>query len=120
MECNQQEAAMKTYVLMSKLTMHGPSVVEVASRMKAGPRSRQTWLDQVAKQCPDVTFIAHYALLGGWDFMDIYEAPDPETAAKVSMICGATSAFQTESWSAIPEVRLRQLAEEVHSEFEEE
>jgi len=104
---------MKTYVLMSKLTMQGPSVVEVASAMKAGPRSRQAWLEQVARQCPDVKFVAHFALLGGWDFMDIYEAPDSETAAKVSMICGATSAFQTESWTAIPETRLRQLADEV-------
>ena len=109
---------MKTYILMSKLTMQGPSVVEVASTMKRGPRSRQTWLDLVTKQCPEVKFVAHYALLGGWDFMDIYEAPDSETAAKVSMICGATAAFQTESWTAIPEVRLQQLADEIDAERE--
>jgi len=110
---------MKTYVLMSKLRVLGPTVVEVASSLKAGPRSRQVWLDQVARKCPEVKFIAHYALLGGWDFMDIYEALDSETAAKVSMICGATSAFQTESWTAIPETRLRQLADEIQSGSEE-
>ena len=104
---------------MSKLTMQGPSVVEVASRMKRGPRSRQTWLDMVTKQCPEVKFVAHYALLGGWDSMDIYQAPDSETAAKVSMICGSTSAFQTESWTAIPEVRLQQMADEIDAERED-
>ena len=51
--------------------------------------------------------------------MDIYEAPDEETAAKVSMIVSGTAAFQVESWSAIPEERLQALADEVHTDVEE-
>ena len=107
---------MRTYVLMSRMAIQGPSMIEVASNMKSGPKRRRAWRTQVARQCPEVRFLASYALLGGWDFMDIYEAPDEETAAKVSMIVSGTAAFQVESWSAIPEDRLQELADEVNSD----
>jgi uncharacterized protein with GYD domain len=101
---------MKTFVLMSKKTPQGPSIVEVAQGMAASPQARQAWINRVHEQCPDVKFVAHYALLGGWDFMDIYQAPDEETAAMVSMICTDSSAYQVESWLAIPDERIRALA----------
>lgn len=109
---------MKTFILMSKKTPLGPSVVEVVRKMKASPQARQTWIDRVHEQCPEVKFIAHYALLGGWDFMDIYEAPDEETAAMVSMICSDSSAYQVESWMAIPDDRIRALARRLREERE--
>ena len=58
-------------------------------------------------------FVAHYGLLGPFDFLDIYEAPDEETAAKVSMISLANGAFQAESWMAIPYKKLVKLAQEI-------
>jgi uncharacterized protein with GYD domain len=51
--------------------------------------------------CPHVKFIAHYALLGQYDFMDIYEAPDDETAHKVSLISRSEGALVAESWPAL-------------------
>ncbi|MFQ5454197.1 MAG: GYD domain-containing protein, partial [Candidatus Zixiibacteriota bacterium] len=65
------------------------------------------------EKCPQVKFIAHYGLLGPFDFCDIYEAPDPETAAKVSMISLANGALQAESWIAIPYNRIVELAGEI-------
>ena len=109
---------MKTYVLMSKLTPQGPSIVEVVSRVKSGPKTRRAWIEEVRKQCPEVKFLASYALLGSWDFMDIYEAPDSETAAKVSMICSSMGSFAVESWTAISEQRMEKLAEEVQKKME--
>jgi uncharacterized protein with GYD domain len=88
-------------------------MVEVVSNVRAGPKSRRQWLDIVAKRCPEVTFLTHYALFGNWDFMDIYEAPDEETAAKVSMICSSNTDFMVESWTAIPEERLEAIAAEL-------
>ena len=57
--------------------------------------------------------MAHYALLGPYDYLDIYEAPDEEIAAKVSLISLQTGAFQAESWVAIPYKRFVELAEEI-------
>ncbi len=98
---------MPTYVLMTKLAP------EVARQMRARAELGRDWLDQVKKKCPEVNFLAHYALLGPYDFLDIYEAPDEETAAKVSMISMANGALQAESWTAIPYRRFVELTREI-------
>jgi len=73
----------------------------------------RTWLSQVKKKCPKVKFVAHYALLGQFDFLDIYEAPDEETAAKVSLISQINGAFQAESMPAIPYKRFLEIVKEI-------
>ena len=98
---------MATYILMTKLTP------VVSAKMKEREELGAAWLEEVHRKCPDVKFIAHYGLLGGFDFMDIYEAPDEETAAKVSMISRANGAALAESWTAIPYKRVVQLAKEI-------
>ncbi|MCB0261118.1 MAG: GYD domain-containing protein, partial [Calditrichaeota bacterium] len=55
----------------------------------------------------------HYAILGSYDFLDIFEAPDAEIAAKVSMISQNYGAFQAESWTAIPYKRFVELSEQI-------
>ena len=71
----------------------------------------RAWLMKVKTACPEVSWIGHYAILGPYDFMDIYEAPDEEVAAKVSMISLANGALQAESWVALPYKRILELAE---------
>ena len=67
-------ANMQTYILFTKLSPE----IKVKDRARTG----RAWLEHVKKKCPEVNFIAHYALLGEHDFMDVYEAPNEETAAK--------------------------------------
>jgi uncharacterized protein with GYD domain len=98
---------MKTFVLMTKLAP------EVAKQMKDRAKIGRQWLDEVKEKCPEVKFLAHYALLGSYDFMDIYEAPDEEVAAKVSMISMTHGAFESQSWTAIPYKRFVKLTEEI-------
>ncbi|RKX23852.1 MAG: GYD family protein [Candidatus Zixiibacteriota bacterium] len=98
---------MKTFVLMTKLSS------DVAAKMKDRDQIGAAWLDDVHKKCPEVKFLAHYGLLGSYDFMDIYEAPDEETAAKISMISRANGAVLAESWTAIPYKRIVELAKEI-------
>ena len=104
---------MKTFVVMSKMCPQGPSLVEVAAGVKDGTDAGRHWVQQVRKLCPEVKFISHYALLGPYDFMDIYEAPDEDIAAKVSLICAADRTFQVESWTAIPDNKLAKMATEI-------
>ena len=70
-------------------------------------------VNKVTEKCPEVNFIVHYALLGPYDFLDIYEAPNEEVAAKVSLISLESGASQAESWVAIPYKRFIELAKEV-------
>jgi len=104
---------MKTFVMMTKVARHDANLVEVGAKLQDRARNALAWLDEIKAQCPEVRFIAHYALLGHWDFMDIYEAPDEETAVKVSIISRSYGAHQIESWPAIPFDRIVKLTDEM-------
>jgi uncharacterized protein with GYD domain len=98
---------MPHFVLMTKLapeTMH-----DVRGRKAMG----KEWLQKVKNICPQVKWIAHYAILGPYDFMDIYEAPDVETAHRVSLISRSEGAVSAESWQALPYEEHLRLLEEV-------
>lgn len=86
---------MAVYVLMTRLTP------EISGDLRRREAIGKEWKKKVDRLCPDVKWIAHYALLGPYDFMDIYEAESNETAAKVSMITRASGALSAESWPAI-------------------
>jgi uncharacterized protein with GYD domain len=76
----KERVIMSTYILLTKLS----------SGMMSDAKTRETlgreWMKTVKEKCPNVKWLEHYALLGSYDFMDIYEADDEEEAAKVSMI----------------------------------
>ncbi len=98
---------MPIFVLMTRLS---PEAVHSAGARRAMGKE---WLKKVAKSCPKVKFLAHYAILGPYDFMDLYEAPDVETAHRVSLISRAEGAVSAESWQALPYDRFLKLLEEV-------
>lgn len=98
---------MPTFVLMTKLSPS--SIGDSVSRESIG----RDWFDTVKEKCPEVKWIDHYALLGAYDFMDIYEAPNVEVAAKVSMITMAKGAVKAESMSAIPYKKYVSIIKEI-------
>ncbi len=98
---------MKTFILMTKLTP------EIAQHLKERAKIGRAWLDQVKEKCPEIKFLAHYAIFGQYDFIDIYEAPDEESAAKVSMISLENGALEAKSIVAIPYKRFLELIEEM-------
>lgn len=98
---------MKTFILLTKLSP------ELSKQVKNRAKLGRQWLEHVREKCPEVKFISHYALLGQYDFIDIYEAPDEETAAKVSMISLSNGAFSAESLPAIPYKQFLELTEEI-------
>ncbi|RME23131.1 MAG: GYD domain-containing protein [Candidatus Zixiibacteriota bacterium] len=102
---------MRTFVMMTRLSPQDAELVEVASKLKSRECREEAWIDCIKRECPEVKFLAHYALLGPWDFMDIYEAPDEETAAKVSLLSRKHGAHHVESWVAIPNTRLKEIEE---------
>lgn len=107
---------MKTFVMMTKLASADALLVDLGSRMQDHARKGRSWVEQIKLKCPEVKFKAHYALLGYWDYMDIYEAPDDETAAKVSIISRSHGAHQVENWVAIPADRILKLTEGLDGE----
>lgn len=98
---------MKTFILLTKLSP------EITKNIKDRAKIGNVWISKVKDKCPNVKFIAHYALLGQYDFLDIYEAPDEETAAKVSLISREHGAFEAQSLTAIPYKRYLELIDEL-------
>ncbi len=85
----------------------------MTKRIKERSAIGENWLELVKQKCPEVKFTAHFALLGQYDFLDIYEAPDVESAAKVSMLSQANGAIHAESLPAIPYKKFLELVKEI-------
>jgi uncharacterized protein with GYD domain len=83
---------MPTYVLMTKLD---PTALR--DRQRAGDE----WKKRVEKLAKGIKWRAHYALLGPYDFMDVYDAKSDEAAFKVSMLSRELGAITAESWPAL-------------------
>lgn len=94
---------MNTYILATKLSP------ELSKNLKKRAAIGREWMKRVKKDCPNVRFVAHYALLGRYDFIDIYEAPNEEIAMKVSMISLSGGAVAAESWPAVPYKRFLEI-----------
>jgi uncharacterized protein with GYD domain len=98
---------MPRFVLMTRLA---PESLHDADVRRAMGRA---WLMKVKTACPEVNWIGHYAILGPYDFMDIYDAPNVETAHKVSVISRAEGAVSAESWQAMEYDAFLDLLDEV-------
>ena len=85
---------MPTYILLSKLTDEGwKTVREKPERIKEVNRELETMGVKVVHQ---------YATLGSYDFVNIVEAPDNKTIARISIEMGSRGTIQIMSVPAIP------------------
>lgn len=56
-------------------------------------------MERIATECPGVEWVHNYAVLGGCDYLDIFTAPDIDTAMKVATIIRTFGHATTEVWS---------------------
>ncbi|TET19398.1 GYD domain-containing protein [Candidatus Bathyarchaeota archaeon] len=85
---------MPTYILLSKLTDEGwKTVREKPERIKEVNRELETMGVKVVHQ---------YATLGSYDFVNIVEASDNKTIARISIEMGSRGTVQIMSIPAIP------------------
>ena len=87
---------MPTFVVLTRLT---PEAVKVPGELK---RLERAVAEHVRKECPQVKWVANYAILGPYDYLYIFEAPDEIAASKVVAIIRSYGHGHTETWTAIP------------------
>lgn len=87
---------MGTYVLLTKVS---PESMTAPSKLAKLEEQVQK---AVEKHCPKVKWVSNYAVLGPYDYLDIFEAPDEVTASKVATIVRSFGHATTETWPAIP------------------
>ncbi len=83
--------------------------IDIENRKEQGEK----WYKLVKEKVPNIKWIAHYAILGPYDFLDIFEADNEADAAKVSLLSRATGATIAESWTAIPYSHFIEFLEEL-------
>ncbi len=84
---------MATYVLLTKVTSAGVKTIQANAR-----RIKEVNTEIEALGC---RIVAQYATLGRYDFVNIVEAKDNETIARVSVSLGARGTLQIETLPAM-------------------
>ena len=69
--------------------------------------------EHIRKDLPQIKWLANYAVMGPCDYLDIFEAPDVETAQKVSLLVRSFGHASTQTWVANPWDRFVQMAQEL-------
>jgi uncharacterized protein with GYD domain len=90
----EEEEAVPTYIMLSTLTPEGVQTV------KNNPQR----IKEVNKEIEQIgaRVVAQWAVLGQFDFVNVIEAPDEKTVARVSMELGSRGTARYETLTAIP------------------
>ena len=94
---------MATYVMLTRVS---PEAVADPGQLAA---LGDLVAERLKAECPEVRWLASYAVLGPHDYVDIFEAPDTEAAARAALIVRSVGRATTEVWSAVPWDRFRDL-----------
>lgn len=95
---------MGTFVMLTRLSPEALKKPEAVAQLNREVEER------IKKDCPGVTWVANYAVLGPCDYLDIFDAPDTETATKVALLVRSFGHGTTETWVATPWDRFLSLA----------
>jgi len=98
---------MTTFILLSKVSLEGARQVKSLAQMD------KEFQKNLEERFPQVKRIGSYALLGAYDFLHIFEAPDATTAAKVALLANSFGVSSTQTLTAIPFDEFSEILEEV-------
>lgn len=101
---------MLTFVMLTRLSpdaLRSPRTMEELEKEVMG---------QIRFQCPQVEWVYNLAVLGPSDYIDIFRAPDVDTAMRVSAIIRTYGHAFTEIWTATEWDRFKEMIHNISGE----
>lgn len=98
---------MPTFIMLTRVSpqaLRSPQGIEVLERVA---------MTGVRAECPQVEWLQSYAVLGPYDYLDIFHAPDVETATKVATLVRIGGQAHTEVWPATEWTRYKEMVREL-------
>jgi uncharacterized protein with GYD domain len=100
---------MSTFIMLTRLahgTLTKPEELETLEKQA---------VERIGSECPKVEWPGSYAMLGPCDYLDVFQAPDIETATRVSTIVRTYGHAQTEVWAATEWQRFKDIIRDIAS-----
>ena len=94
---------MPTFIMLTRLSP------EAMKSPKSLEELEHEVMNHVRSQCPGVEWAHNFAVLGAYDYLDIFHAPDTETAFKLSALIRTFGHAYTEVWPATEWARFKDL-----------
>jgi len=92
-----------TFVMLTRLSPHAlkspQSLEELEGRV----------MERIRSECPKVEWVHNLAVLGPHDYVDVFRAPDTETAFKVATLIRTFGHAHTEIWTGLEWARFKDL-----------
>ncbi len=97
---------MPEFLMLTKLT---PEAVRDGADLKELEKELKRRAQQ---HCPELRWQTSYAVMGPYAYLDIFYAPDTETAMRISTLLRTSGVASTETWPAIPWEDFKTMARE--------
>jgi len=94
---------MPTYVMLTRIV---PSELQSPQSLEDLEHKA---MERIQAECPQVEWVQNYAILGPYDYVDIFRAPDNEEATKVSTLIRTYGHAHTEIWPATEWARYKEM-----------
>ncbi len=91
---DQEVTTVPKFIMLTRVSHDGVGSPQSLEELERDLASR------IESECPEVRWLHNFAVLGPYNYVDIFEAPDNETATKISTMVRTYGKADAEIWPA--------------------